>query len=39
VKNNINMGAGYSRKVGIEHATGDYIITIDADDWIEPQFL
>lgn len=39
VKNDMNMGAGYSRKVGIEHATGDYIITIDADDWIEPQFL
>lgn len=34
-----NKGAGFARKLGIENATGDYVITIDADDWIEPQFL
>ena len=39
IKNSSNLGAGYSRKIGIEHTTGDYIITIDSDDWLEPQFL
>lgn len=39
INNVTNMGAGYSRKIGIESAQGDYIITIDSDDWIEPQFL
>lgn len=39
ITNGVNMGAGYSRKVGIENAKGDYLITIDADDWVEPQFL
>lgn len=37
--NDINRGAGYSRKVGIENASGEYVITIDGDDWIEPSFL
>lgn len=37
--NDVNKGAGYSRKIGIEAAQGDYIITIDSDDWIEPNFL
>lgn len=39
ISNEINMGAGYSRKVGIESASGEYIITIDGDDWVEPDFL
>lgn len=39
INNDINMGAGYSRKIGIENASGEYIITIDSDDWIEPTFL
>ncbi len=32
--NPINMGAGYSRNIGIEAATGNYIAFIDADDFI-----
>ena len=39
INNSCNMGAGYSRRKGIESALGDYIITIDSDDWIEPNFL
>ena len=35
----INMGAGWARRTGIEAAKGDYIITIDADDYISPDFL
>lgn len=34
-----NLGAGQARKTGIEAATGDYIITIDGDDWISPTFI
>lgn len=34
-----NMGAGASRKTGIEAATGDYVITIDGDDWLSLDFI
>lgn len=34
-----NMGAGQARKTGIEAATGDYIITIDGDDWVSDDFI
>lgn len=33
-----NGGLLSARRVGIEAATGDYISTIDADDWIELDF-
>lgn len=32
LKNEKNIGAGYSRNVGIKHSTGDYIHFIDSDD-------
>ena len=34
-----NEGIGATRQFGIEHATGDYTIHADADDWVEPDFL
>lgn len=34
-----NKGAGWSRRDGIEAATGDYVITVDADDWLSPAFI
>ena len=34
-----NMGAGWARRHGIEAATGEYVITIDGDDWISPTFI
>lgn len=34
-----NMGAGWARRHGIEAATGDYVITIDGDDWISDDFI
>lgn len=34
-----NCGAGQARKTGIEAAKGDYIITIDGDDWVSPNFI
>jgi len=29
-----NEGLPYARKTGIEHATGEYVTFVDADDWI-----
>lgn len=34
-----NMGAGQARRTGIDAATGEYVITIDGDDWISPTFI
>lgn len=34
-----NMGAGWARRTGIQHATGDYVITIDGDDWVSEDFI
>lgn len=35
IRNNSNMGVGQSRQLGIEAATGDYIIHCDSDDWVD----
>ena len=35
-----NLGCGGARKFGIEHATGDYFMFLDADDYyISPAFI
>lgn len=34
-----NGGVSSSRKAGIEFASGDYIMFVDSDDWIEPDTL
>lgn len=34
-----NQGQGYARNRAIERATGDYILFLDADDWLEPTAL
>ena len=34
-----NMGAGWARRTGIEASTGDYVITVDGDDWLSPTFI
>lgn len=39
INNEINLGAGKSRKIGIEAASGDYIILIDGDDWITENYI
>jgi teichuronic acid biosynthesis glycosyltransferase TuaG len=33
IVNKTNLGAGYSRNVGIKHAIGEYISFLDADDY------
>lgn len=34
-KNKVNVGAGLSRRTGIEHASGDYVMLLDGDDYLE----
>ena len=34
-----NGGVASARQLGTDHAKGEYIIHVDADDWIEPTML
>lgn len=33
--NEVNRGSAYCRNVGLQLATGEYIISCDSDDWVE----
>ena len=33
----VNQGVGAIRQMGVENATGKYIIHCDSDDWVEPD--
>ena len=37
LRNNLNKGISYSRKLGIENADGEYIAFCDSDDFVEPD--
>ena len=37
IHNEVNRGQAYSRRVGVEAATGEYIIHCDSDDWVDPE--
>jgi hypothetical protein len=34
-----NVGLAAARNVGVQHASGTYVLTLDADDLIHPNFL
>ncbi|MBQ5979808.1 MAG: glycosyltransferase family 2 protein [Bacteroidales bacterium] len=34
-----NSGASVARNKGLDVATGDYVMFVDSDDWIEPEML
>lgn len=33
-----NSGVSSARNIGIQNSTGDWIVFVDSDDWIEPDF-
>lgn len=39
IENQVNIGAGLARRKGIQEAQGEYILLLDGDDWLEPQFI
>jgi glycosyltransferase involved in cell wall biosynthesis len=39
INNSSNLGASRARKTGLEKASGEFILFIDADDWIEGEAL
>lgn len=34
-----NQGAGHARNVGLNYATGEYVLFVDSDDWLELEAL
>lgn len=39
VKHDTNVGAGLSRRDGIKTSTGDFILLLDADDWLSSNYI
>lgn len=39
IRHSDNLGAGIGRRDGINAATGEYFITVDADDWLDEDFI
>lgn len=39
LENEYNLGVAKTRKRGMLEASGEYVIQIDADDWVEPNMI
>ena len=39
IRNKSNLGSGATRGVGMRYVTGEYVVQIDADDWVEPNMI
>lgn len=39
INNSKNMGVAYTKQVGIDRAIGEYIMFVDSDDFVTPNFI
>lgn len=39
IRNEVNRGVSYTRNQGLTRATGQYIVFIDSDDWIDENYF
>lgn len=39
IENDTNVGAGMARKIGVNASRGDFVMTVDGDDFIRPDFI
>lgn len=39
IENSKNVGAGMARKIGVDASRGDYVMTVDGDDILRPDFI
>lgn len=35
INNQINQGSSLTRKIGLDNASGEYVLFVDSDDWVE----
>lgn len=39
INNEKNLGCGMSRRIGIDASSGEYIMTVDSDDWLDADYI
>ena len=39
IENDVNKGAGLARRIGIQNTTGEYVLILDGDDWLNNDFI
>lgn len=39
LRNDRNRGVSYTRNRGLEAAAGDYLLFVDSDDWVAPEYV
>jgi glycosyltransferase involved in cell wall biosynthesis len=39
VRNEVNRGLAASRNIGVRHASGEFVLPLDADDCLAPEFV
>jgi glycosyltransferase involved in cell wall biosynthesis len=39
IRNDKPTGPARARNLGVEHASADFVVPLDGDDWIEPDYL